>query len=162
MPSKIWSISTELKRFVPLNSRCSRKWETPAWAGASFLEPVPMNIPSAIERTDGTASVTTRTPESSSVSLCSGPAKRWLALVARVIGARAVPAAAVAPVASASAAAAAVATTTAVTAASAATTIAGADGGELLGGLAGDLGILGQSQPDPAALAVDLDHAHVD
>src|SRR3954463_973476 len=30
MPSKIWSISVELKRSVPLNSRCSRKCETPA------------------------------------------------------------------------------------------------------------------------------------
>jgi hypothetical protein len=30
MPSKISAISIAEWRFVPLNSRCSRKWETPA------------------------------------------------------------------------------------------------------------------------------------
>src|SRR4051812_12833187 len=171
MPSKIWSISTELNRSVPLNSRCSRKCETPAWAGASFLDPVPTNMPSAIERTEGTASVTTRTPESSSVSWCSVPANlaRVLALVAGVIGAR--PVAAVATVASTAATTAAVApaastaiaiTAAASPAAAAAATVTRADRRQLLGGLPGDLGVLGEPQPDPAALAVDLDHAHVD
>src|SRR5213078_1119748 len=37
---------------------------------------------------------------------------------------------------------------------------AGADRRELLGRLAGHLGIVGQTQADPPALAVDLDHAH--
>ena len=74
IPSKIWSISIELKRFVPLKSRCSRKCETPACAGVSLRDPVPTQIPRAIERTEGIASVITRTPESSSVILCSGPA----------------------------------------------------------------------------------------
>src|SRR5271169_135702 len=41
-------------------------------------------------------------------------------------------------------------------------TTAGADAGQLLGGLAGDVGVLGEAQPDAAALAVDLDDTHVD
>ena len=69
IPSKIWSISTELKRSVPLNSRCSRKCEMPACSRVSFREPVPTQKPRAIDRTAGTTSLTTRTPESSSVSL---------------------------------------------------------------------------------------------
>ena len=36
---------------------------------------------------------------------------------------------------------------------------AGADAGQLLVGLAGDLRVLGEAQADAAALAVDLDHA---
>ena len=39
---------------------------------------------------------------------------------------------------------------------------AGADAGQLLGGLAGDLRVLGEAQADAAALAVDLDHADGD
>ena len=42
----------------------------PAWATVSLREPVRTQKPSAIERTDGNCSVTTRTPEPSSVSLC--------------------------------------------------------------------------------------------
>ncbi len=41
------------------------------------------------------------------------------------------------------------------------TTVAAADGGELLDGLAGDLGIIGEAQADAATLAVDLDDADV-
>src|SRR5688500_8450784 len=37
--------------------------------------------------------------------------------------------------------------------------VTGADGGELLLGLAGDLGVLGEAQADAAALLIDLDHA---
>ena len=44
----------------------------------------------------------------------------------------------------------------------AAAAAAGADAGELLDGLAGDLRVLGEAQADATALAVDLDHAHVD
>src|SRR2546423_239104 len=87
MPSKIWSISTELKRSVPLKSRCSRKCEIPACSGASLREPTPIQNPSAIDRTEGMASVTTRTPEPSSVSLCPSAAnRRLLPPVARVPG----------------------------------------------------------------------------
>ncbi len=53
---------------MPLKSRCSRKCETPACAGVSFREPVRTQSPSATERTEGTSSVTTRTPEPSSVN----------------------------------------------------------------------------------------------
>ena len=68
MPSKIWSISVDLKRSVPLKSRCSRKWEIPACSGVSSREPTRTQKPSATERTDGIRSVTTRSPESSSVT----------------------------------------------------------------------------------------------
>ena len=71
MPSKISAISIALWRFVPLKSRCSRKCETPACAGVSFLEPVLTQRPRATERTEGTSSVTTRIPESSRVSWAS-------------------------------------------------------------------------------------------
>ena len=66
-PSKRSEISIAEKRAVPLNSRCSRKCETPAWAGVSSREPVRTQSPSATERTEGTSSVTTRTPEPNSV-----------------------------------------------------------------------------------------------
>ena len=64
MASKVSSISSELKRSVPLNSRCSRKCDSPACAGVSSRDPVRTQKPSATERTPGTRSVTTRTPES--------------------------------------------------------------------------------------------------
>ena len=44
----------------------------------------------------------------------------------------------------------------------AATAAAAADRGQLLDGLAGDVGVLGEAQADAAALAVDLDHADGD
>src|SRR5438552_399201 len=71
MPSKIWSISVELKRSVPLNSRCSRKCETPASATVSSREPVRIQKPRATERTVSIRSETTRSPDSSSVSWCA-------------------------------------------------------------------------------------------
>src|SRR3954470_7107968 len=43
---------------------------------------------------------------------------------------------------------------------SAAATATAADTGQLLDGLAGDVRVVGEAQPDAAALAVDLDHAH--
>ena len=69
MPSNSSEISIAEWRSVPLNSRCSRKCETPACAGGSSREPVRTHRPSATERTDGTASVITRRPPGSSVSL---------------------------------------------------------------------------------------------
>src|SRR5205823_12621250 len=157
MPSKIWSISTDVKRAVPLNSRCSRKCETPAWAGVSLRDPVRIQGPSAIERIDGIASVTTRMPESSSVSWWPSPvvtATGTLPAIPGVLGGAGTAIAAVAPVpVTAAAAPAAVATATAL--------VAGADRRELLGRLTLDVGVVRQAQADPAALAVDLDHAHV-
>ena len=70
--SKIWSISSEPKRSVPLNSMCSSRWEMPASPSSSAAEPVAIQKPSATERTPGTRSVTTRTPLSSVVMLWSG------------------------------------------------------------------------------------------
>ncbi len=67
-PSKRSEISIAEYRSVPLNSRCSRKCETPAWAGVSLRDPVRTHNPSATDRTEGTSSVTTRTPEPNSVS----------------------------------------------------------------------------------------------
>ena len=69
--SKIWSISVEENFEVPRKSRCSMKCERPASSWDSTRAPVPIQNPSATDLTEGIASVTTRTPESSSVSRCS-------------------------------------------------------------------------------------------
>src|ERR1700680_1893546 len=50
---------------------CSSRWETPACSSDSAAEPVAIQKPSATERTLGTRSVTTLTPESSAVIRCS-------------------------------------------------------------------------------------------
>ena len=71
MPSKIWSISTDSKRAVPRNSMCSIRWLEPGLGLRLAGDPVPIQKPSATERTLGMRSVTTRTPESSSVIRCS-------------------------------------------------------------------------------------------
>src|SRR4051794_19802331 len=135
---------------------CSTRCDRPASSVASPTEPVPIQNPSATDRTESMCSVTIRTPESSSVRRCSSCTPRTLLAA---VGARAMAraartaAAAVAPSAVAPRAAIAPATRAAAVAPTA------ADGGVLLGGLAGDLGILGQTQADPAALPVDLDDA---
>src|SRR5215212_3802007 len=99
-------------------------------------------------------SVTTRTPESSSVIRCSSSN---LIPVAAGAVARAAGAARAALAVAVATAAVAVTARAAVAAAPAA-----ADRRELLDGLAGDLRVLGEAQADAAALAVDLDHAHLD
>src|SRR3954451_16098055 len=140
------SISRELNRSVPLNSRCSRKCEIPACCSDSSREPTLTQNPSATERTEGIASVTTRTPESRVVILCGSA--RALVPVAPAVAAiaTAAPTAVPAPAA-------------AIAAASAATTAtAGADLGQVLNGLALHVRVIGQAQPDAAALAVHLDH----
>ena len=135
------SISNELKRSVPLNSRCSRKCEIPAWSVASLREPVRIQKPRAMERTEGMPSVTTRTPEPTSVSRGSavtcGSAVAATAVAATPVAALTPPAA---------------------TAAAARAAVARAHGGELLGRLAGDLGVVREAQADAAALGIDLDH----
>src|SRR5207248_3180796 len=163
MPSKIWSISTELKASVPLKSRCSRKCEFPACSGASLREPTPIQNPSAIDRTEGMASVTTRTPESSSVSLCPSAAnRRLLPPVARVPGGArpAAALAAVTPAAVASVTPAAISPAASARPVATPAAISRAHRRDLLGRLALDLGIVRQAQPDPAALAIDLHDAH--
>src|SRR5690606_22066029 len=47
---------------VPLNSRCSRKWETPARWGGSSREPTPTQIPNDTLRMAGIDSVRIRSP----------------------------------------------------------------------------------------------------
>src|ERR687893_185754 len=143
MPSKVWSISTDVKRSVPLYSRCSRKCEMPPCSGDSLREPVPIQRPSAIDRTDGIRSDTTRTPESSRVSLWPSVVVSALALVAGVGAARAV-AAAIPPAVAVPAAAA----TVAAAASAAPATATGAHRGELLGRLARDVGVVGEAQAD--------------
>src|SRR4051794_7255964 len=117
------------------------------------------------------ASVTIRSPESSSVKRWPGmvlPAVR-VAVAAR--GARrtvavaptaAAVTATVAAAAVAVAVAAAAARATVTAAAAAHRRVARADRGELLLGLAGDLRVLGEAQADAAALLVDLDDADGD
>ncbi len=50
---------------------CSSRCESPACASHSIAEPVPIQKPSATERTLSMRSVTTRTPLSSVLVLCS-------------------------------------------------------------------------------------------
>src|SRR5215204_537545 len=122
---------------------CSRKCERPASASVSPRDPAPTKKPRAADRTEGMTSVTTRSPDSSSVRRCSGNVP--LAAVRVPIRARA-----------------ALAAGPAVAAVAAPAAAAGADRRQLLDGLAGDLGVLGEAQADAAALAVDLDDADGD
>src|SRR5215208_748173 len=140
MPSNSWSISADAKRSVPRNSRCSRKCDSPASAGVSPRDPVATKKPRAADRTELMCSVATRSPESTSVM-------RWSGKYPGLATVR-VPVAARPPLA--------------VAVAAAAPAAARADRGQLLDGLAGDLRVLGEAQADPAALAVDLDHADAD
>src|SRR5437867_2818409 len=137
---------------------CSIRCDRPASASVSPTDPAPIQSPSATDRTESMCSVTTRTPESNSV-------RRWsrsnaVALVAIAASAVARPAGAARATVAATLAvaprAAAVATGTTAVAASS------ADAGEILDRLAGDLGVVGEAQPDAAALAVDLDDADAD
>jgi hypothetical protein len=65
--SKSSAISRADLVFVPLKSRCSRKWLEPLIAGGSSREPASTQKPSDTERTLGIRSVTTRRPEENSV-----------------------------------------------------------------------------------------------
>src|SRR5215210_7312825 len=163
MASNSWSISSDPKRAVPRKSMCSTRCDRPASASPSADEPVPTQKPSATDRTESMDSVTTRTPDSSRVRRCPpsptgalpalgvAPAAAAVARAARAARAAAV-AAALAPVAIAPRAAVA----------PAAPAAARPDAGQLLDRLAGDLRVGGQAQADAAALAVDLDDAHLD
>ncbi len=70
-PSNTWAICSAVSSFVPLNSMCSRKWEMPACSYGSSLDPTRAQNPTATDRTEGSVSLTTWTPESSVVSVCS-------------------------------------------------------------------------------------------
>ena len=61
------AMSLALRVFVPLNSRCSRKWLDPLIGGGSSREPASAQNPSATERTPGMRSVMTRRPDACSV-----------------------------------------------------------------------------------------------
>src|SRR5215218_8769601 len=130
---------------------CSRKCESPASSGSSPREPAPTKKPRAADRTEPMCSVTTRSPESSVVSLCSG---RTLTALGVAVTARPPLAAAVAAWPAAVAAR--------PVAAAAAVPAAAADRRQLLLGLADDVGVLGEAQADAAALLVDLDDADGD
>jgi len=65
--SKASAISSALIEGVPLKSMCSRKWDSPCSAGASSLDPVSIQTPSDTDRTSARRSVSTFTPDWSSV-----------------------------------------------------------------------------------------------
>ena len=50
---------------VPLNSRCSRKWDEPARLSSSSREPVPTQNPMHTERASSIRSVATASPDGS-------------------------------------------------------------------------------------------------
>src|SRR5579875_3201820 len=153
---------------------CSGRCEMPASRSCSRPEPAALPPPRPTERPPGPRSLTTRTPESSVVMLCSTLTTRawWrsprpsvaIARVARAPGPAVAVAprtrSALAPFATVRGRAAALARGTPAAGAPAAA--AGADARELLDGLAGDVRVVGEAQADAAALAIDLDHAHVD
>lgn len=66
--SNVWSIWSDAYFAVPRNSMCSIRCDRPACGSSSTDEPVPIQKPSVTERTESMDSVTTRTPESSSVT----------------------------------------------------------------------------------------------
>src|SRR4029077_8849048 len=124
---------------------CSSRWLVPAWASDSIAEPVPIQNPSATERTFSMRSVITRTPFASVVVRCwvisSGPDShdaRAVALLSAIVSgpvpgtARAALALAAGATAIASVAPRAIAWGTTATTAAA----AGGDTRELLDGLA--------------------------
>src|SRR4029077_1390509 len=144
---------------------CSSRWEIPACSSRSATEPVAIQEPSATERTLGTRSVTTRTPGAppaepavNVVIRCSGCSAPSIAIAA---GARAAGAALTITARTPLGALASVAPGAIARGATAAASTR-ADTGELLRGLARDVRVVGQAQADAAALAIDLDHAHVD
>ncbi len=57
--SMAWAISSALRLSVPLNSRCSMKWDTPARSAGSFRDPTFTHTPMDTERTWGIRSVRT-------------------------------------------------------------------------------------------------------
>src|SRR5947207_6857773 len=146
-PSNTCAICSALSSGVPLKSMCSRKCEMPACSCASSRDPPRTHRPTATERTVGSFSLTTLTPESSVVRVCSSSTLGPLYLVAARAAAVAIPAAAATPVAVAPPAGRPAA-------------VAGAHCRELLDRLALDRGVVGEPQADAPALLVELHDTH--
>ena len=161
MPSNSSEISIAEWRSVPLNSRCSRKCETPACAGVSSRDPVLTQSPRATERTEGTTSVTTRRPRVELRQL-DALGQRGSSVAALPLTAAASAAVATVAAATAAAAAAIAAVAAAAAAAAAHRRVARAELLQLLRALALDRRVVGEPQADPAALLVDLGHGDVD
>ena len=162
IPSKSSEISIAECRSVPLNSRCSRKCETPACAGVSSRDPVLTHIPRATERTEGTSSVTTRRPLSSSVSSTPSGQAPASPIAALALASAAPPSRPPVAPSRPPRAAAVAAVAAAAAAAAAHRRVAGAELLQLLGALAGDRRVVGEAQADPAPLLVDLGDGDVD
>src|SRR5947208_11426153 len=84
-------MSRALRVGVPLNTRCSRKWDEPAICGGSSREPAATQMPRVTDRTPGMRSVTTRSPDSNSVRTISAGPRRGDDRAFRAVGERAVP-----------------------------------------------------------------------
>ena len=67
------AISRAERSAVPLNSRCSRKCDTPASSAGSSRTPTPTQTPVATDRASGMRSVTTRRPDGQGGELDAGP-----------------------------------------------------------------------------------------
>ncbi len=75
MPSTACEISRAERRRVPLNSRCSMKWEMPLTASASHRPPTPTQIPRLTLAMCGISAVATVNPFSSRVTWYIGKMK---------------------------------------------------------------------------------------
>src|SRR5438309_6446250 len=56
-------MSCAVRSFVPLNRRCSRKWDAPDRFGRSSRDPTSTQKPNAMDRMVGISSLTMRRPE---------------------------------------------------------------------------------------------------
>ena len=167
MPSKSSEISIAEWRSVPLNSRCSRKCESAGLAGLLVARSGPHpeaegdrahrghrlgDHPEAVELGELDVLREVRQPaRASSVLDASGARRRrrhGRRRHGRGLGRRPPPRPPSTP--------------PRPRAATAAAAVAAADRRQLLGGLARDRRVVGEAQADPAALAVDLDHGHVE
>ena len=71
-------MSSALRLWVPLKSRCSRKCEAPACGPVSSREPTATQMPNETLRIAGIASVSTRSPLGSTVRRTVPPSgSRW-------------------------------------------------------------------------------------
>src|SRR2546426_4281619 len=71
-------MSKAVRRSVPLNSMCSRKWLTPTRLGGSSRAPVLSHTPRASERRPGSSSLSTVSPLASWVRWGWQSSARWL------------------------------------------------------------------------------------
>src|SRR5262245_59127162 len=80
------AMSCALRVAVPLKTRCSMRWEIPPRSSGSRREPVPIQIPTATERTWGMRSVRMRMPLGRTLLRCAsvtrGRHRRLLELLA--------------------------------------------------------------------------------